>query len=155
VRPTVLLHTSVLVPKLDGVIGRATGNKVIGIERHRPNPATMTKKCPQQIASAFVPEFYRVVRRAAGKHERGIKGDGSYSGAMATKAPQQIATLLVPEFGGVVPGTTGKHGGGIEGDGRNPITVTSKVFDFVVFAGKDFMAVGICCTDEDKRKNNF
>jgi hypothetical protein len=114
----------------------------------------MTKKCPQQIASAFVPEFDRVVRRAAGKHERGIKGDGSYSGAMATKTPQQIATLLVPEFGGVVPGATGKHGGGVEGDGRNPITVTSKVFDFVVFAGKDFLAVGICCTDEDKRKNN-
>jgi hypothetical protein len=68
-------NTSVVVPKFDGLIHRATGKHANRVESYCPNLIPMASETSQQIASVLVPEFDGLVAITTGKQTSGVECD--------------------------------------------------------------------------------
>jgi len=68
-------NTRVLVQKPDGLVTRTTGEHVIRVESHCPNPISMASETSQLITRVLVPQLDGPVERTSGKQTGGVKGN--------------------------------------------------------------------------------
>ncbi len=127
----------VLVPNLDGIIPRATGNQMRGVKSDRSNILSMACKSSQENSRVLVPKLDGIVTRTTREHVIRVESHCVNWIIMASETSQQIARVLVPQLDTVVTGTTGEQISGVNGDWINTNTTVECFQKSIIYINKN------------------